>query len=464
MARIQIINRTKKTEGKITLRFRLRDGREIDLYHKSEIEADLSDLSKFEADGTPKKRANFNRNLHMAIKERISLMQTVYDEAVKEGKTLTNELFESDIDLHLHPEKYQHEEADPSTRLLLYRFEKMVNGNELITKDGKPISEGRKEHYKVFLRIMERYLIITKQEDITFDKVDKDFILSFRDFMINEYKFAEKKKWAYLYSDMRTNNKPSEERCQNTVSMKIKMLQAFFKILDANDEIVKNPFNKFTDANHAALLKQEYHKPISLTLDEVRSILTTNVPTTLQATKDAFLLQIALGCRISDFKGMNMDYIKVDKQGIPYIAYAAQKTGKSTKTPLVRFAFDIIRRTNFNLPVLKYVSGKSGFNKKIKDLLKYCGIIREVETGIDGNKIVASPIYEEASTKLGRKTNVTLLSRIQINSTIAGLHAEGSDAVKHYYDQSLQDLFILMSRAFGEKPYKVNKNLEIMED
>lgn len=462
MARIQIINRTKKTEGKITLRFRLRDGREIDLYHKSEIEADLSDLSKFEADGTPRKRANFNRKLHTAIKERISLMQSVYDEAVKEGRSLTNELFEFDIDLHLHPEKYQQEEADPSTRILLYRFEKMVEGNEIITKDGKPISEGRKEHYKVFLRIMERFLIITNQQDITIDKVNKDFILSFRDFMINEYKFAEKKKWAYLYSDMKDNNKPTKQRSQNTVSMKIKMLQAFFKILDANDEIIKNPFNKFTDANHAALLKQEYHKPISLTLDEVRTILTTDVPATLQATKDAFLLQCALGCRISDFKEMNMEYLKVDNNGIPYIAYAAQKTGKTTKTPIVRFAFDIIKKTKFYLPVLKYVSGKSGFNKKIKDLLEYCGIIREVETGTEGNKIITSPIYEEASTKLGRKTNVTLLSRVQINSTIAGLHAEGSDAVKHYYDQSLQDLFILMSKAFGEKPYRVDKSLNII--
>lgn len=85
MVRISIINRTTKKEGRINLRFRLRDGRNVDLYHKSEIEADLSDLSKFESDGTPKKRANFNRALESAIKDRMALMHSAYDEAVKAG-------------------------------------------------------------------------------------------------------------------------------------------------------------------------------------------------------------------------------------------------------------------------------------------------------------------------------------------------------------------------------------------
>lgn len=36
-----IFRRTTKSEGIIKLRFRLRDGRDVDLYHKSEIKADL---------------------------------------------------------------------------------------------------------------------------------------------------------------------------------------------------------------------------------------------------------------------------------------------------------------------------------------------------------------------------------------------------------------------------------------
>lgn len=462
MVRISIINRTTKKEGRISLRFRLRDGRNVDLYHKSEIEADLSDLSKFESDGTPKKRANFNRALESAIKERMALMHSVYEEAVKTGLSLTNETFEKVIGKGIHPGSEDGEEELPE-RTLLNRFCRMVDGDEIITKDGKPISQSRRAHYQVFGRIMGRFLKVVGRMDIACDEVDKEFILSFRDFIINEYKFAEDKRWSYLYTGLKRNMVPTKPRGQNTVSMMMKMFQAFFKMLDANDEIPKNPFNKFTGANHAALLRQEYSKPIALTLEELRRILLADVPAGLQETQEAFLLQCALGCRISDFKKMGMEQISVAKSGVPYIMYVSQKTGMPTRTPIVRFAFDIIKKTAFNFPVLKYVSGKSGFNKKIKTLLKECGIDREVETGAEEGKLVTSPLYELASTKLGRKTNVTLLSRVQINTTIAGLHADGSEAVSHYYDKSLEDLFQIMSRAFGEQPFKVNDNLEIID-
>ena len=51
MKGLTIFRRTTKSEGVIKLRFRLRDGRDVDLYHKSEIKADLKDLTKFEDDG-----------------------------------------------------------------------------------------------------------------------------------------------------------------------------------------------------------------------------------------------------------------------------------------------------------------------------------------------------------------------------------------------------------------------------
>lgn len=462
MARIQIINRTKKTEGKITLRFRLRDGREIDLYHKSEIEADLSDLSKFEADGTPKRRANYNRKLHAAITERISLMQSVYDEAVKEGRTLTNELFESDIDLHLHPEKYQHEEADLSKRLLLNRFKKYI-------EDGL-FSETRKRAYWVTYRIMERFLIITKQEEINIDEVTPDFIMNFREFIINEWEFVKKKKWAYLYADVTKQNIPDAPRVQNTVATKLKHFQAFMRMLEDTDEIVKSPYRRMGRENRLAALREQYADPINLTVEEVRKVINGDVPESLQGTKDAFLIQCALGCRISDFKVMGMDSVAVSKEGVPFIHYLPQKTmhtnnkREEIKTPLLRFAFDIIKRTDFNLPILKYVSGKSGFNKKIKDLLKHCGIDREVGIFNEEKKVMEYlPLWSQGCTKLCRKSFVDITTKVQVNRYAAGLHKVGSDAVNHYSRLQLSDLNILMCEAFGEKPYKVNKNLEIVE-
>ena len=51
MERITLYLRTTKTSGKIRLRFRLTEGREVQLFHKSSIEADLADLKKFDMDG-----------------------------------------------------------------------------------------------------------------------------------------------------------------------------------------------------------------------------------------------------------------------------------------------------------------------------------------------------------------------------------------------------------------------------
>lgn len=461
MARISIFVQTKKTSGKIKIRFRLKDGRDVQLYHKSEIEADLSDLSKFEADGTPKKRANYNRNLYQKISERVALIESIYNDGVSEGRDFTKESFEEEINKQLYPEQYQEEEEDTSAKILLTRFAKYID-------DGL-FSKARKAGYWVTWRILERFLIIHDKTSILFDEVTPDFLIAFHKFIINEYEFAKKKKWAKLYEDISKNNFPDAPRAQNTTAIKLKMLQAFFAQLEDADEITKSPFRKMGRENRKTSLREHYVAPVALTLEEVRRILETDVKPSLQSTKDAFLLQCALGCRISDFKAMGIKNVAISSDGIPFVRYVAQKTQHSmtriteTKTPLIRFAFDIVKRTNFNLPILKYVSGMNGFNKKIKILLSECGINREVEVFNESeNKVEHKPLYEVASTKLGRKTNVTLLSRVQINSTVAGLHAEGSEAVAHYYDQSLQDLFLLMSRAFGEQPYKTDKKLNII--
>lgn len=463
MARIQIINRTKKTEGKIALRFRLRDGREVDLYHKSEIEAELSDLNKFDIYGKEKPRSNYNRTLKSLIYDRMSLMQQVYDDCVRRSVSLTNESFEIEIDRHLHPDKYiSEEETDPTAGLLLNRFGKYI-------EDGL-FSETRRRAYWVTYRILERFLIITQQENISIDEVSPDFIMNFREFIINEWEFVKKKKWAYLYADVTKQNIPDAPRVQNTVATKLKHFQAFMRMLEDADEIVKSPYRKMGRENRLAALREQYADPINLTSEEIKRIIIREVPETLQSTKDAFLIQCALGCRISDFKAMGMGNVAVSKEGIPFIHYLPQKTmntnnkREEVKTPLLRFAFDIIKRTNFNLPILKYVSGKSGFNVKIKDLLKYCGIDREVSVFNEEKKLMEYvPLWSQGCTKLCRKSFVDITTKVQVNMYATGVHKAWSDAVNHYTKLQLSDLNILMCEAFGEQPYKVNKNLEIVK-
>ena len=73
------------------------------------------------------------------------------------------------------------------------------------------------------------------------------------------------------------------------------------------------------------------------------------------------------------------------------------------------------------------------------------------------------PLYELASSRLARKTHVDIMNKVQINAYVAGLHAEGSDAVFRYTNLELTDRFALMNVAFGQKVYHVNPDLTLVK-
>ena len=216
-------------------------------------------------------------------------------------------------------------------------------------------------------------------------------------------------------------------------------------------------------------MKTKYDDPFFLRKEEFMKVLETEAPVNLAETKDAFLVQCSFGCRISDFKGMSMAKVAVSEDGIPYIHYIPKKTADSQEgnteieTPIVRFAFDIIKRTGFVFPVLKNVSGEFGYNSRIKALLQHCGIDRPVAQYNEQTKENDyQPLYKVASSKLARKTHVDMMNKVQVNQYVAGLHKEGSTAVERYTHLELRDRFALMNAAFEQDGFTVNSNLEII--
>lgn len=137
------------------------------------------------------------------------------------------------------------------------------------------------------------------------------------------------------------------------------MFRAFFNELEAKDEITKSPFRRLTSDRRKTLFRVMYDEPAFLRQEEFQKVLDTEVPEELSQVKDTFILNCCFGCRIGDFRRLNMDKISVSPEGIPYIHYIPSKTtGSQTtnaeiKTPIIRLAYDIIMRTKFNL-------GKSG--------------------------------------------------------------------------------------------------------
>lgn len=461
MARVIIFKRTTKKDGEIRLRFRLTDGRKTDLYHKSGIMASLKDLDKFEITGNLKPKVSvYNKDLFQAITNEISIMKKVYLDMVETGKPINGDTFEALIEKELHPDKAK-EEKD-SDKCLLARFDTFI---ERGFRDGV-FGEGRKKHYKVLLKELERFLIINKLDEIKPGEFTEIQLMDFRSFMFDEYQYVDI--WRGLYAGMREHNIPKMKRGVNTVSGKMSQLQAFFRELEDKEEIVKSPFRKLGDSRKKLVLRERYDDPVFLTKEEFLRVKEAVVPDALQETKDAFLLQCAFGCRIGDFQRLSMDKISVDN-GIPYIHYLPQKTKNEqndyseVETPIMRYALDIIKKYSFKFAILKYVSGKSGYNHKIKELIKFCGIDRPCKVfdeNIGDNTI--KPLYELSSSKLCRKTHVDIMNKVQINSYVAGLHREGSDAVQRYTKLELKDRFTLMCVAFSEPIYSVDNQLNIL--
>lgn len=59
MEQVTFFLKTTQTEDNINLRFCLRDGREVDPSHKSEIRATLKGMAKFDENGTLSQSSRF---------------------------------------------------------------------------------------------------------------------------------------------------------------------------------------------------------------------------------------------------------------------------------------------------------------------------------------------------------------------------------------------------------------------
>lgn len=313
-----------------------------------------------------KSREEFYKN----VTDRKNLLLQLYTTHKIENSEQLNQY----VDEYLNPEKYN---TDSSILCLYDRFSNYINQS---FKDGI-FGEGRKRHYDVLLRELNRFLIINDLCDIKPIDFTNEKLILFRDFLLNEYTFVDK--YRGLYTEMTVRNTPTAPRGQNTVATKLKKMQAFFNELESNDELPVSPFRKLGKQRKAVMMKEQYDEPICLTKNEFIKIQNTDVSVALQETKDAFLLQCSLGCRIGDFQSLSFDNLNIEGD-IYFIHYLPRKTMKENdtrtevRTPLIPFALEIIKKYKFQFPILRYVSGERGYNEKIKKLLEYCKIDRMV--------------------------------------------------------------------------------------
>lgn len=449
-----------KKQGQVRVKYRIRDGRSGQVYYTTDILCAEKDLEKLNPDGTPKDRIKvYNVSLSDSLKKEHKLMMAAYAKIRDEGMDLTTDVLAREIDALKNPIV----EVRKDIQNVVERFRGYADSS---LRAGI-IGRNRHKHIIVVSDKLERFLLIKGLSSITAEEFSADNLLDFREFLFDEYLFV--KKYPRLYKKVKPQNTPTVRLSMNTVTSQLKMFQTFFTSLEDRDEIRKSPFRKLGRENKKAVMRTKYDDPFFLRKDEFMRVLKADVPESLQGTKDAFLVQCAFGCRISDFQSMSMAKVAVSEEGIPYIHYIPKKTADSqegnteVQTPIVRYAFDIIMRTKFIFPILKNISGAYGFNAHIKALLQHCGIDRQVAQYNEQTKENDYlPLYRVASSKLARKTHVDMMNKVQVNQYAAGLHKEGSTAVKRYTNLELKDRFMLMNAAFDQKEYYVDNQLYII--
>lgn len=448
-----------KKEGKVRVRYRLRDGRKTQICHTSDIICDLKELGQFMPNGeTVSRKKVYNIQLSESLKREYEVMKAAYAKMCDEGLDITTEVFEREITAIKTPIQAVRAEQ-PS---IIQRFRKYADD---AYRNGI-LGANRHKHIIVVSDKLERFLKIKGISGITAEEFDINHLMEFREFLFDEYLYVGK--YPKLYEKVKDQNRPKARLSMNTVTSQLKMFQTFFTELEDIDEIRKSPFRKLGKEHRKTVMKTKYDDPFFLRKEELLKIIATPAPTNLSDTRDAFLVQCAFGCRISDFIAMSMSTIAVSEEGIPYVHYIPQKTAdaqagnKEVETPIVRFAFDIIKRTNFTFPVLKNVYGAYGYNNKIKALLQFYKIDRPVaQYNEETKRNDYTPLYKVASSKLARKTHVDMMNKVQIDQYAAGLHQVGSTAVNRYTHLELKDRFALMNAAFGQELYRVDKEFNI---
>lgn len=462
MLNIVYVARTQKKEpAQVRVRLRLLDSGRVDLMHSTNIKASLEDLDKFTRECKPKPKVKvYNHELLDDLKAEIKLMERAYAEMKEKGLDITSEVMENLIAGYRTPIKVVRK-TDPT---IMQEFRRYI---EAAHRDGI-IGENRKKHIVVLADKLERYLSIKGMIKMTPKEFTDEILLDFRQFIYDEYLYVPKHK--RLYKDMTAKNLPTARLSTNTVVSQLKMLHTFFEDLEFSRKIDRNPFRQLNRDRKRAVMKTKYDEPVFLRASEFEQLLSAEIPKVYEGVRDAFVVHCAFGCRISDFQALTMDNISVSEEGIPYVHYMPQKTAgeqasnAEVQTPVARFAFDIIKRTGFNFPIVRNIYGQNGYNVLLKGLLKDCGITRKVpifNEAENANQYI--PINELASSKLARKTHVDMLNKVQINMYAAGLHKTGSSAVNRYTAMELPDRFALINLAFSQEPYRVNEKLEVIE-
>ena len=319
MTTVKAFIRTGKKDKEANIRFRLSDGRNIQLFHKSELTVlpTLWDEKREQYKAKSVIITEERIRLNTAISERKKLLLSIYDNI----PNITSEQLEQLIDKQIHPEKYQKQRNDffPIMEFYLQK---------------KKLSEVREKNFRVLIRALRRYeLVVSANEKKIFkleiDKVNAETLEDIESFLkdecnlYNEYPDIYKEFPATVNSKRKTVN--PRPRGNNTICASFNRLRAFFNWCNQQGITNNRPFDKYN-----GITTEKYGTPYYLTLGERNIIADYDLSKhpQLAIQRDIFIFQCLIGCRVSDLLKMTTN--NVINGAIEYIPHKTRTSGNSS--------------------------------------------------------------------------------------------------------------------------------------
>ncbi len=409
---------TSKKTKKVNVRFRVSDGA-TQLYYRSkiEIEPDLWDSqnqgikSRVPYDST--KKTEFEN----AVSDRKKLIRSIYDA----NPGLDSKALGLKVDQELHPEKYK---IDGESLSYFEIFDEFLNQHN--------VSEGRKAHFRVLKRSLQRYELY-KRLKLNIDTVSKKQLGDIKKFLSDEPKVYKER--PEIYKLIPESKKPRPRGHNYLVSM-MKLYRTFcLWMVKPSIGITKN--NPFEDYS---IDSERYGTPIYITIQERNDLyhIDLSEKQSLEIQRDIFVFHCLVGCRVGDLFSLKKNNV-IDGA----IEYVARKTKDerpvTVRVPLNTIAKEILDKYKDAAgdKLLPFIA-EQNYNLAIKDIFKIAGLTRIVTVlNTITREEEKKPLNEVASSHMARRTFIgNLYKKVKDPNLIGSLsgHKEGSRAFARYRD------------------------------
>lgn len=428
MTTVKAFIRTGKKDKEANIRFRLSDGRNVQLFHKSELMVlpTLWDEKREQYKAKSVIKTEERIRLNTAIAERKKLLLSLYAST----PSITSDRLEQLIDEQIHPEKYQ-KQGDNFFSIMETYLQK------------KKLSEVREKNFRVLIRALQRYELFVsayerKEFKLELGKVNSQTIEDIESFLRNEHNLYNDyldiyKEVPAIVNTKRKTIKP-QPRGNNTICALFNKLRAFYNWCNQQGITDNHPFERYN-----GITTEKYGTPFYLTLDERNLIADFDLSAhpQLAIQRDVFIFQCLIGCRVSDLLKMTSE--NIINEAVEYIPHKTKdERPVVVRVPLNERAKSLIDKykgADSKGKLFPFISAQK-YNDDIKDIFRLCGITRLVTvlnptTGKEEKK----PINEVASSHMARRTFVgNLYKKVKDPNLVGSLsgHAEGSKAFARY--------------------------------